>query len=246
MTTLTLYEFPVSHYCEKIRWALDYKGLAFQRVSLVPVLHIPRMLSLTRQTQVPVLQMGKHRIIGSGKILSTLEEYFLERPSLLPEDNEYCRKALELCSDFDKHIGIHLRRLAYTHILPDPTATHEILSTGQSLRMSAFLKPATPVISRVMHKGIGISDVNYQKSLAIFSAALDRLEQNIQSTGYLVGAEFSIADLTAAALLAPMVRPPGTFYAALRQAPPAYIDFCNAYASRPFFQWVLEIYRKHR
>jgi glutathione S-transferase len=246
MTTLTLYEFPVSHYCEKIRWALDYKGLAFQRVSLVPVLHIPRMLSLSRQTQVPVLKMGKRHIIGSDKILSTLEEYFLERPSLLPEDNEYCRKALELCADFDKFIGIHLRRLAYTHILPDATAMHEILSAEQSTRMAALLRPAIPLISQIMHKGMGIGETNYQKSLTLFHAALDRLEQNIQSTGYLVGAEFSVADLTAAALLAPLVRPPGTFYARLRQAPPAYVDFCNGYAQRPFFQWVLEVYRKHR
>lgn len=246
MTALTLYEFPVSHYCEKIRWALDFKGLPFQRVSLVPVLHIPRMLSLTRQTQVPVLQLNARRVIGSANIVSTLEEYFQERPSLLPEDNKYCRKAIELSADFDKHIGIHVRRLAYTHILPDRAAMQEILTAEQSSRMSVVVRSATPLICKIMHKGMGIHEANYQKSLKIFDSALNRLEQHIQSTGYLVGAEFSVADLTACALLAPLVRPAGTFYAKLQNAPAAYLDFCNHYAQRPFFQWVQDIYRKHR
>ncbi|MGR9114583.1 MAG: glutathione S-transferase N-terminal domain-containing protein [Gammaproteobacteria bacterium] len=33
---LTLYRFPVSHYCEKVRWALDYKQLDFQTKNLLP------------------------------------------------------------------------------------------------------------------------------------------------------------------------------------------------------------------
>jgi glutathione S-transferase len=246
MATITLYEFPVSHYCEKIRWALDYKNLPYQRVSLVPILHIPRMWALTRQTQVPVLQIGSRRISQSPHILATLEEYFLERPSLLPHDNEYCRKALELCADFDKHIGIHVRRLAYTHTLPDRAAMLELLSAEQSPRFTALLQPAIPLLSQAMHRGLGINDANYQKSLQIFDAAIDRLEQHMQSNGYLVGNEFSVADLTAAALLSPLVRPPGTLYAQMKHHTPAYLEFCNRYAQRPFFQWVLEIYRKHR
>ena len=39
-------------------------------------------------------------------------------------------------------------------------------------------------------------------------AALDRLEAELQPSGYLVGERFSVADLTAAALLAPVVLPP--------------------------------------
>jgi len=37
---LTLYQFPISHYCEKIRWALDHKGLDYKLVNLLPGFHV--------------------------------------------------------------------------------------------------------------------------------------------------------------------------------------------------------------
>ena len=246
MTTLKLYEFPVSHYCEKIRWALDFKKLRYERVCMVPVLHIPRMLALTKQTQVPMLQIGERRITDSPRIIATLEEYFLERPSLMPEDNEYCRKALELCAEFDKNIGIHLRRLGYTHILPDRQTVLEIMSSEQTGIRRTLLPYALPTIIQAMRKGLGINAANYQKSLDKFNAAVDRLDELIQSNGYLVGNEFSIADLTAASLLSPLVRPTKTLYASISLPPQDYLDFCNSYAHRPFFKWVQDIYQKHR
>ena len=246
MTTIKLYEFPVSHFCEKIRWALDYKNLSYARICMVPVLHIPRMMALTQQTQVPMLQIGDRRITDSPRILATLEEYFLERPSLLPEDNEYCRKALELCADFDKNIGIHLRRVAYTHTLPDRQSVLELLSAEQPRFQRQLLSIGLPAIVLAMRKGMGISTANYASSLAKFNLAVDRLDDLIQSNGYLVGNEFSIADLTAASLLSPLVRPAGTPYAKLQHAAPAYVDFCASYAQRPFFNWVQTMYQKHR
>ena len=35
----TLYQFPISHYCEKVRWAMDYKKLEYKAKNLLPGLH---------------------------------------------------------------------------------------------------------------------------------------------------------------------------------------------------------------
>ena len=48
MAGITLYQFPASHYNEKVRWALDLKGVPHDRVSLLPGPHAPRMKRLTR------------------------------------------------------------------------------------------------------------------------------------------------------------------------------------------------------
>lgn len=32
---MKLLEFPHSHYCEKARWALDFKNISYQRVALI-------------------------------------------------------------------------------------------------------------------------------------------------------------------------------------------------------------------
>ncbi|MCP3675846.1 MAG: glutathione S-transferase family protein, partial [Gammaproteobacteria bacterium] len=37
---IKLYQFPISHYCEKIRWSLDYKNLDYKIINLLPGLHI--------------------------------------------------------------------------------------------------------------------------------------------------------------------------------------------------------------
>ena len=65
MTTPVLWHFRFSHYNEKARWALDWKGLPHVRRSLVPGLHVPRVLWLTGQKAVPVLVVdGKSRGIS--------------------------------------------------------------------------------------------------------------------------------------------------------------------------------------
>ena len=62
-----LWQFTASHYNEKARWALDYKGVPHVRRSLLPGAHAVRIRRMTGQTAVPVLEMngapihGRHR-----------------------------------------------------------------------------------------------------------------------------------------------------------------------------------------
>ncbi|HKX12345.1 MAG TPA: glutathione S-transferase N-terminal domain-containing protein, partial [bacterium] len=37
-----LYQFPISHYCEKARWALAFKEIPYRIVNLAPGLHFRR------------------------------------------------------------------------------------------------------------------------------------------------------------------------------------------------------------
>ena len=45
---IKLYQFACSHLCEKARWALEYKRVAYQPVNLLPGLHLKplRLLDL--------------------------------------------------------------------------------------------------------------------------------------------------------------------------------------------------------
>jgi glutathione S-transferase len=73
----------------------------------------------------------------------------------------------------------------------------------------------------------------------------DRLEAELDGGEYLVGDRFSVADLTAASILYPMVRPP--------EGPRVLIDFPEplesfrlSFAERPGYRWVEETFRRHR
>ena len=56
---MKLLEFPHSHYCEKARWALDFKGIPFEAVAVMPGLHMLTIRLYAPDTAVPVLLTGK-------------------------------------------------------------------------------------------------------------------------------------------------------------------------------------------
>ena len=93
---------------------------------------------------------------------------------------------------------------------------------------------------------MGIDDAGAARSLAKVDAALDRLEAEIGPSGYLVGDTFTVADLTAAALFAPLVQPPEFPYPLPTPLPPAAAALRAPLAARPGCRWVAEIYRCHR
>ena len=58
--TVRLYQFAISHYSEKVRWALDHKGIRYQPVNLLPGQHMATIRKLTGQSSsVPVLEHDK-------------------------------------------------------------------------------------------------------------------------------------------------------------------------------------------
>ncbi len=74
---------------------------------------------------------------------------------------------------------------------------------------------------------------------------LDRLEQELDGGEYLVGDQFSVADLTAAALLYPLVLPPEAPNA-IASVPPTAEPFAEELAARPFYPWVERMYAEYR
>jgi glutathione S-transferase len=75
--------------------------------------------------------------------------------------------------------------------------------------------------------------------------ALDRLDAELEGREYLAGDGFSVADLTAAALLYPFVLPPETPWRPSR-LPDAWVEFSEANQGRPCHAWVEAMYRRHR
>src|SRR5690554_7199812 len=78
---IRLYQFCVSHYSEKVRWALDYKGINYQPVNLLPGQHVQTIRKLTGAgSSVPVLDHDGQLIQGSSRILDHLDHAFRGNP----------------------------------------------------------------------------------------------------------------------------------------------------------------------
>src|SRR5262249_6254633 len=79
------WQFRFSHFNEKARWALDWKGIAHVRRSLLPGFHVPRVLWMTGQKSLPVLVLDEETIHDSTRIIERLERVRPE-PALYPAD----------------------------------------------------------------------------------------------------------------------------------------------------------------
>ena len=77
-------------------------------------------------------------------------------------------------------------------------------------------------------------------------AGLDRIVAELGPSGHLAGDAFSVADLTAAALLSPIVLPPEFPYPPPEPRPQHFVALRASLEGHPAFRWVLETYRRHR
>ena len=247
MTTAlpVLWQFRFSHYNEKARWALDWKRIAHVRRSLLPGLHIPRVLWMTGQKSVPVLVLDGRTIADSTSIIAALEEREPE-PPLYPRDAAERRRALELEDWFDEELGPHIRRWAFHELLPQTDWAAAAMTVRFAPATQRLYRALFPLIRVAMKADMRIDDTGARRGYEQTLRALDRIEAQRQPSGYLVGDAFSVADLTAASLLAPLVAPPEFPYAPAAAIPEPFASARASLATRAAFGWVEEMYRRHR
>ena len=82
---LTLYATPSSHPCEAVAAALGHKGLAYERVDLLPGLAPFHQLARFGRRTVPALKIDTYKVVGSRLIMHTLDGLAPE-PPLYPRD----------------------------------------------------------------------------------------------------------------------------------------------------------------
>jgi glutathione S-transferase len=243
--TPVLWHLKVSNYNEKARWALDYKGVPHVRRAAVPGRHTAVARKLTGGNTFPVLVLDGLAIGDSTDIIEALELRHPE-PSLYPSDPAARRRALELEDFFDEELGPYVRLLAVHHMLADP-----------KLLLGAFVPDATAarrLVARAMFRGIrrrviadfGIDDVSVEQAYQKIHAAGERVRAELQPSGYLGGDRFTVADLTLAALVAPVVAPEQFPYPQPQRGHPLLARLRGALAEAGILDFTLEMYRRHR
>jgi glutathione S-transferase len=245
METPLLWHIPLSHYNEKVRWALDYKGIAHRRAVLGPD-YLIRAWRATGQGKLPILWLDGRAIADSTRIIAALEERFPE-PRLYPRDAAAQHRALAGEDDLDETLGPALRAAIVTPLFRnDPDIALRVLMTGMPEKAYRTLRPllrSFPAYYRLRHR---ISEANLENDRAVVAAALDRIEQERQGRVYLIGEAFTVADLSAAALLGALLQPPEIQYPLQVELPPYLQDYRATLLRHPATQWAAGIYRLHR
>jgi glutathione S-transferase len=241
-----LWQIKVSHYNEKVRWALDLKRVPHKRVAPWPLFgSLPAAWLMTRGITFPVLRLDGKAIGDSTAIIAALEQRY-PTPPLYPADPAERARALELEEYFDEVLAPALRRLVWHHSSSAPRTFFQSAFPDSSPLLRAAFRPSAPAVTRLVKLRFGVTDATAAEAKGQVLAAMDRIEAEIGPSGYLVGDAFSIADLAGAALATPMVRPPERQYLPPVPFPQPLQAFCDEIAARPAGKWVTEMFRRHR
>jgi glutathione S-transferase len=243
---LELHQFPYSHFNEKARWALDFKGLAHKRVNYLPGPHMRAIKRLSGQTKTPVLRLGDDTVAGSANIIDRLQQ-IAPSPSLYPKDPAAQARALELQTVFDRDLGPKVRLALFSEMVDEGAYFCRMFAEGKSLPVRMAYRAAYPIAKGLIKQGNGITGQGaVDEAFRSVETMLDQIAEKTAATGYLVGGRFSVADLTAAALLAPAVDPPDCDMSKPHPRPACVTRFIARWAAHPTAAWVRNIYANHR
>jgi glutathione S-transferase len=220
--------------------------VAHIRRSLLPGVHVVVARRLTGSAvTTPVLTLDGHSIADSTQIIAALEESWPE-PSLYPADEQERSRALELEEYFDEELGPHVRRAVYHVLLAHPGLVMPLFLHGQRLPARVLLWTAFPLLRLMIKQRLTVTEPTALDSRERTLAAMARLERELGPSGYLVGDRFTVADLTAASLLYPIVLPPQFPYPTVTELPADARELLDALSRRPAGRWVAEMYARHR
>lgn len=241
-----LWHIKLSNYNEKARWALDHKRIAHHRRHPPPGAHTLIALALTRRVATfPVLRIEGQTIGDSTRIIAALEQRSPD-PPLYPTDPAERRRALELERFFGQNLGHDVRRVAFWELMREPRFVRESAAQITTPRQGRVLNAGMPAFFAMLRRLYAINERSAAQSLLQLRAAMRLIEDILDGRDHLVGDQFSVADLTGAALLAPLLRPPGFPYRDSVTFPPRLAEIASELRTLPAGEWVLRTYEHHR
>ncbi len=227
MGTIKLITMYGSPWSERVRWALAFKKLPYEKQNYEPGIDEAAVKKLTGQAMVPVLVTGDKVIPDSSAILDWLEETRPE-PALLPKSAKE-RAMVTLWEEIALNaMGTHGRTLI----------------TGRLLRID---DPEAQKSGKYFAEKYGYSEFAEEQSRLTAIRILTSLRDTLSGRQYLVGDTFSRADLTVAAMLMLWKAAPQEFFVFTPELRFVYLDrLGDDPAFSEVFAWRDRMYKDHR
>ena len=249
-----LVTIPISHYCEKARWALDHAGIPFVEEGHLQGFHYLHSLRAGSMT-VPVLYMDDGRVLTeSADIVRWADERLPAGRRLYPSDSRLRAEIERFELRMDTELGPAGRLWMYTYMFDRVPL---LLEYARRQGVPAWEARAMPVVVRIFkpfaRRRLNWKSDSRETSLATVSRILDEVGARIGPHGgggrFLFGDRFTAADLTFASLMAPVIIPAGygVVLPALEELPQEMVAQLRKWREHPasrFAQWLYDHHRR--
>ncbi len=206
---LRLVTIPISHYCEKARWALERAGLRYREERHIQGIHRIASRRAGGSGTVPVLVTPQGAIGESAEILAWVDTRLEPERRLLAGEPALRGEEEALCAHFDEVLGPAGRRLIYVRMFAHP---RELLIAFNNVGVppweDRFARAGWIAFQHGVTRALGIRPGVEVEDEATVWRELDAVAQRLSDgRAYLCGERFGAADLTFAALCAPLLLP---------------------------------------
>jgi glutathione S-transferase len=247
---LRLITIPISHYCEKARWALDWAGLRYTEDAHLQVFHYLPVRRAGGKRTVPVLCHPGGALYESTDILRFADARCSEERKLFPKDPEERAEVERLAARFDQGLGPAGRLWLYHHLLTGaPELAPKYGCTGVPAWQRKLLPLAYPLVRLFLQRLLLTSPSSAEQAYELCQQIFDEVAARLSSgQPYLVGTRFSAADLTFAALCAPLLMTPGygVPLPRIEELPADFARCVAAFRAHPAGRFALDLYVRHR
>jgi glutathione S-transferase len=197
---LTLYVVPASHPCAAVELALRRKGLAYDRVDLLPLVHVVHQSLVFGRRTVPGLKLPTgEKVVGSRAIMRVLDGLEPE-PPLLPSDAALRAKVEGAEAWADDVLQPLVRRVLWARLQEHPDALPSYAEDADlpvPVSVAQLSAPLTVRLERLLNRS---TDAAVQADLDALDAHLARADGYLDE-GVLGGEAANVADLQIAASL---------------------------------------------
>ncbi|MCD6015544.1 MAG: gst [Solirubrobacterales bacterium] len=207
---MRLVTIPISHYCEKARWALERARIPYREERHVQAIHRIAARRAGGGATVPVLVTPDGALSESEEIIVWADQRTPQESRLFPAAPSERAEVERLCRRFDTGLGRTGRRLMYIHMLAQPKLMLRFNNQGVPPWEGLALRVGWPLAVRWARRELAIRPgIEAEDEAAVWREFDFVAELLADGRKHLCGERFGAADLTFAALSASVVVPPG-------------------------------------
>jgi glutathione S-transferase len=205
-----LVTLPISHFCEKARWGLDRAGVDYVEEPHLQVIHLVAVRRAGGGRTVPVLVTAAGAVLAESSEILRWADAGLEPEQRLYPDGELGTEAAALEASLDAGLGPDARLWIYSETLPVAQELGAWALAGIPAWERRVFRLAGPLVGVTIRRYLGIDAAKAAAALERVDGVFDEIAERLSDgRRFLLGDRFTAADLTFAALAAPMLLPAG-------------------------------------